>query len=114
MVVEAGTEQERVTGRVWTVRLDPDGRPSAGMVRLSCSRHTCTDQRYPSALAGRRAAVEHVNGHLARIRDDGGPRGEAWCGCRAADCAWHTFDTPDAPAGRRGAAQAVRCGGRWS
>ncbi|MBT2509472.1 hypothetical protein J7I98_27080 [Streptomyces sp. ISL-98] len=112
MAVEADTQQERVTGRVWTVRLDPYGRPSAGTVRLSCSRPACADQRFPSAAAGRKAAVEHVNLHLARIRAGGGPRSEAWCGCRAADCAWHT---PDVLEGRRGgarpAAEAVRCGG---
>ncbi|WP_406503595.1 hypothetical protein [Streptomyces sp. NBC_00212] len=114
MTVEAGARQEeRVAGRVWTVRLDPYGRPSAGTVRLSCSRPACADQRFPDgAAAGRKAAVGHVNTHLARIRAGGGPRGEAWCACRAADCAWHT---PDPDAGRRGGARpvtgAVRCGG---
>ncbi|MFC7639325.1 hypothetical protein ACFQWA_26390 [Streptomyces thermogriseus] len=112
MTVEAGTRQEeRVVGRVWTVRLDPDGRPSAGIVRLSCSRPACADQRFPSTSAGRKAAIEHVNLHLARIREDGGPHGEAWCACRAADCAWHI---PDSVAGRRGGtrpAEGARCGG---
>ncbi|KOU39428.1 hypothetical protein [Streptomyces sp. WM6378] len=114
MTVEAGARQEeRVAGRVWTVRLDPYGRPSAGTVRLSCSRPACADQRFPDgAAAGRKAAVGHVNAHLARIRAGGGPRGEAWCACRAADCAWHT---PDPDAGRRGGARpvagTVRCGG---
>ncbi|KPI20681.1 hypothetical protein ACFZDP_44925 [Streptomyces mirabilis] len=113
MTVEAGTQQERVAGRVWTVRLDPYGRPSAGAVKLSCSRPACADQCFPGgAAAGRKAAVEHVNLHLAHIRAGGGPRGEAWCACRAADCAWHT---PDPTAGPRGgtrlAAGTVRCGG---
>ncbi|MFJ4013455.1 hypothetical protein [Streptomyces sp. NPDC090026] len=114
MVVEAGTrQQERVAGRVWTVRLDPDGRPSAGAVKLSCSRPACADQRVPGgAVAGRKAAIAHVNMHLAGIREAGGPRGTAWCACRAADCAWHT---PDPATARRGAANppegAVRCGG---
>lgn len=114
MAVEAGTRQEeRVAGRVWTVRLDPHGRPSAGAVKLSCSRPACADQRVPGGAAGgRKAAIGHVNTHLAHIRAGGGPRGEAWCACRAADCAWHT---PDPTAGRRGgahpAAGAVRCGG---
>ncbi|WP_455356924.1 hypothetical protein [Streptomyces sp. SYSU K217416] len=114
MAVEAGTRQEeRVAGRVWTVRLDPHGRPSAGAVKLSCSRPACAEQRVPGgATAGRKAAIGHVNTHLARIREGGGPRGEAWCACRAADCAWHT---PDLTAGRRGganpAAGAMRCGG---
>ncbi|MCQ6552021.1 hypothetical protein NPS70_02210 [Streptomyces sp. C10-9-1] len=113
MVVEAGTrQQERVAGRVWTVRLDPDGRPSAGAVKLSCSRPACADQRVPGgAAAGRRAAIAHVNMHLAGIREGGGPRGTAWCACRAADCAWHT---PDPVTARRGANPpegAVRCGG---
>ncbi|MGW5482867.1 hypothetical protein [Streptomyces sp. NPDC004008] len=103
-------QTERVAGRVWTVRLDPYGRPSAGTVRLSCSRAACADQRFPGGAATRRkAAVEHVNLHLARIRSGGGPRGEVWCACHAAGCAWHTL-----VAGPRGGAQpagAVRCGG---
>ncbi|MGP3731673.1 hypothetical protein ACTWJ9_00155 [Streptomyces sp. GDS52] len=112
MTVEAGTQQEHVTGRVWAVRLDPHGRPSAGTVRLSCSRPACADQHFSSTPAGRKAAVEHVNMHLARIRADGGPRGGAWCGCRAADCAWHTSDVLT---GRRDGARppegTARCGG---
>ncbi|MGW7086604.1 hypothetical protein ACWGH2_24325 [Streptomyces sp. NPDC054871] len=113
MVAEAGTRQdERVLGRVWTVRLDPYGRPSAGTVRLSCSRPACPEQRFPDgATAGRKAAIGHVKVHLTHIRTGGGPRGEAWCACRTADCAWHT---PDPEAGRRAGARppvAVRCGG---
>lgn len=113
MTVEAGTRQdERIAGRVWTVRLDPYGRPSAGTVRLSCSLPACPEQRFPGgATTGRKAAIGHVNRHLAHIRTDGGPRGEAWCACRTADCAWHT---PDPEAGRRGGTRpptAVRCGG---
>jgi hypothetical protein len=112
MAVETGTQQERIAGRVWTVRLDPYGRPSTGTVRLSCSRPACTDQRFPSTPAGRKAAVEHVKAHLARIREGGGPNSETWCGCRATDCAWHTPD-PDTGrhAGARTAAGSVRCGG---
>ncbi|MQS07632.1 hypothetical protein [Streptomyces alkaliphilus] len=117
MAVEIGTRQEeRVAGRVWTVRLDPDGRPAAGAVKLSCSRPACADQRVPGgAAAGRRAAVGHVNQHLAHIRAGGGPRGTAWCACRAADCAWHTPD-PDTLTKRPGGARppggtGVRCGG---
>ncbi|MBB4787345.1 hypothetical protein BJY27_008392 [Streptomyces rapamycinicus] len=103
-------------GPVWTVRPDPYGHPSAGSVRLSCSRPASADQRFPGAAAGRRATVEHVNMHLTRIRTGGGPRGEACCACRAADCAWHTRDTDTGPAaGRRGGArpvvEEVRCGG---
>ncbi|MER6475911.1 hypothetical protein [Streptomyces filamentosus] len=113
MAVETGTQQESVAGRVWTVRLDPHGRLSDGVVRLSCSRPSCADQRIPGgAAAGRRAAIEHVNLHLAGIRAGGGPRSGVWCACRAVDCAWHA---PAAPAGRREgarpAAGAVRCGG---
>ncbi|MEU5127910.1 hypothetical protein [Streptomyces mobaraensis] len=114
MVVEAGTRQEEhVVGRVWTVRLDPYGRPSAGAVRVSCSRPACADQCFPGGTAdGRKAAVGHVNAHLARIRAGGGPRGEARCACRAADCAWHT---PDPAAGRSGGTRSgpgpTRCGG---
>ncbi|MEU7648099.1 hypothetical protein [Streptomyces huasconensis] len=115
MTVDAGTQQERVTGRVWTVRLDPYGRPSTGTVRLSCSRPACPDQRFTDgAAAARKAAVAHVNLHLAHIRAGGGPRGEAWCACRAADCAWHT---PDPAVGARGSTRptaesgTARCGG---
>ena len=50
-----------MTGRVWIVRPDPYGRPSAGAVRLSCSRMACVDQRLPNATAGRKAAVDHVS-----------------------------------------------------
>jgi hypothetical protein len=114
MAVEAGTQQEeRVAGRVWAVRLDPYGRPSAGTVRLSCSRPACADRRVPGGTAaGRKAAVEHVNAHLAHVREGGGPRSEAWCACRAADCAWHTPDPDTGPrGGARPAAGSVRCGG---
>ncbi|MFJ5035960.1 hypothetical protein ACIQB5_50210 [Streptomyces sp. NPDC088560] len=116
MAMEAGTQQEeRVEGRVWTVRLAPHGRPSAGTVKLSCSYRACADQRLSSAAEGRKAAVGHVNLHLAGIRAGGGPRSGAWCSCRAAGCAWHTPD-PDARPGRHGgtrpaAGAATRCGG---
>ncbi|MFE7357363.1 hypothetical protein ACFU8Q_30485 [Streptomyces sp. NPDC057543] len=95
------------------MRLDPHGRPSSGAVRLSCSRPACAEQRVPGgATAGRKAAIDHVNIHLAFIRSGGGPRGEAWCACRAAGCAWHT---PDPAAGRHGgthpATGTVRCAG---
>ncbi|MGH4036028.1 hypothetical protein ACQB60_44835 [Actinomycetota bacterium Odt1-20B] len=111
MAVETGTGQdERVTGRVWTVRLDPYGRPSAGTAKLSCSRPACADQHFPGGAAGRKAAVAHVNTHLAHIRTGGGPRGTAWCACRTADCAWHTPD-PGTGAGRRPANRPVGCGG---
>jgi hypothetical protein len=114
MAVEVNARQEeRVAGRVWTVRLDPYGRPSAGAVRLSCSRPGCADQRFPGgASTGRKAAIGHINEHLAHIRAAGGPRSEAWCACRTIDCAWHT---PDPGTGHRGGARpsvgAGRCGG---
>ncbi len=96
---------------MWTVRLDPYGRPAAGTVRLSCSCPACPDQHLPGASPGRRAAVGHVNTHLARIRADGGPRDQARCSCRAADCAWHTPDPAAQPrGGARPAAGAARCG----
>ncbi|MFJ3235857.1 hypothetical protein [Streptomyces sp. NPDC086787] len=114
MAVEAGTRQEdRVAGRVWTVRLDPYGHLAAGAVKLSCSRPACAEQRFPDgAAAGRKAAIGHINMHLAGVRAGGGPRGEAWCACRAVDCVWHV---PDPGEGRREGARppagAVRCGG---
>src|SRR5579884_1632684 len=116
MTVEAepGTQHERIATRVRTVRLDPYGRPAAGTVRLSCSHAACADQRFTSAPEGRKAAVEHIKEHLARIHAGGGPRGEAWCACRAADCAWHTPDPGILTGGRGGArpvAQKVQCGG---
>ncbi|WP_282795406.1 hypothetical protein [Streptomyces sp. CC224B] len=106
MAVETGTQEtERVAGRVWTVRLDPHGRLAAGAVRLSCSRPACADQHFPDgAAAARKAAIAHVNAHLARVREEGGPRGDAWCACRAVDCAWHSPGSGGArpPAGRCG------------
>ncbi|WP_329126398.1 hypothetical protein [Streptomyces sp. NBC_01465] len=93
---------------MWTVRLDPYGRLSAGTVRLTCSRPACADQHFPQTGEGRKAAVGHVNSHLAHIRTGGGPRGEAWCSCRAADCAWHT-PAPDTRPRNRPATG--RCGG---
>lgn len=54
---------ERVPGRRWTVRLDATGRGSAA-VRVSCSRPACTEQRLPSATAGRAAAIAHLKAHL--------------------------------------------------
>lgn len=110
MVVVGTRQEERVVGRVWTVRLDPDGRPSSGAVKLSCSKPACAEQRFPDgATAGRKAAIAHVNMHLAHIREGGGPRGEAWCACSTADCAWHT---PAAVRHDRAAPQGgVRCGG---
>ncbi|MFE9427759.1 hypothetical protein ACFYNO_32910 [Kitasatospora sp. NPDC006697] len=114
MQAETGTQQERVMGRAFTVRLDPYGRPTAGTVRLSCSAAACADQRFPSAAEGRQAAVEHVKLHVARIRTAGGPRAHAYCACLAGRCAWHVPD-PDASAGRHGGTpavmSAVRCGG---
>ncbi|WP_327310094.1 hypothetical protein OG730_43780 (plasmid) [Streptomyces sp. NBC_01298] len=109
MVVEAGTQEDRVTGRLWVVRLDPYGRPSAGTVRLTCSRPACAEQRLPSATEGRKAAVGHLNTHLAQIRAGGGPRPSAWCACRTTDCAWHTPDPTTLP-GRKPAARPP-CGG---
>ncbi|MFF7551161.1 hypothetical protein ACFZCU_47355 [Streptomyces canus] len=99
-----------------TVRLDPYGSPSAGTVRLSCSRPACPDQRFPGgAAAGRKAAVEHVNLHLAHIRAGSGPRGEAWCACRTADCAWHTPDPAVCRAAPRGRRRDRRgAAARWS
>ncbi|MFK4066767.1 hypothetical protein [Streptomyces sp. NPDC029674] len=115
MAVETGMQQEeRAAGRVWTVRLAPDGHPSAGAVRLSCSRPACADQRFSDgAAAGRKAAIGHLNQHLARIREGGGPRAEAWCACHAVDCAWHIPDVLDQRRGvaRQAPAAVVRCGG---
>ncbi|MEU6973816.1 hypothetical protein AB0A71_40040 [Kitasatospora aureofaciens] len=113
---ESGTQQDRVVGRAFTMRLDPHGRPTAGTVRLSCSGAACADQRFPSTAEGRRAAVEHVKLHVARVRTGGGPRGHAYCACLAGGCAWHVAD-PDASTGRHGGTRpaavtgAVRCGG---
>jgi hypothetical protein len=110
--VRDGARRERATGRVWTVRLDPHGGTSSGTVRLTCSRPGCADQLLPDSAAGRRAATAHVNAHLARVRAGGGAHGDAWCGCRAADCAWHSSDvTAGQRAGAPPAAGAVRCGG---
>ncbi|NEE42772.1 hypothetical protein G3M53_97715, partial [Streptomyces sp. SID7982] len=63
MGVEAHATNERVTGRRWTVRLDPVGRGRAD-VRVSCSRPACAAQVLPSAAAGRTAAIAHLKAHL--------------------------------------------------
>jgi hypothetical protein len=111
MVAETEVPRERVAGRVWTVRLDPHGRPGAGAVRLSCSGAGCAERRLADAAAGRKAAVDHVKAHLHRVRAEGGPDGAAGCGCRAVSCAWHVPD-PAVRAGRpRADAEPPRCGG---
>ncbi|MGW4823704.1 hypothetical protein ACWEP4_33360 [Streptomyces sp. NPDC004227] len=93
---------ERVPGRRWTVRLDAAGRGSAA-VRISCSRPACTEQRLPSAAAGRAAAVAHLKAHL---RAAPGPRAGAYCACRADGCHTHLPDTD-----RHARAEPWRCGG---
>ncbi|MFH8516109.1 hypothetical protein ACH4CE_13505 [Streptomyces gelaticus] len=103
MTEVAGSElDERVPGRRWTVRLDAVGRGSTA-VRISCSRPACTDQRLPSAAAGRAAAVAHLKAHL---RAAPAPRAGAYCACRAEGCHTHLPDT-----GRDARAEPWRCGG---
>ncbi|MFF3015460.1 hypothetical protein [Streptomyces sp. NPDC057939] len=84
-----GELDERVPGRRWTVRLDAAGRGSTA-VRVSCSRPACSEQRFPSAAAGRAAAVAHIKAHL---RAAPAPRATAYCACRLADCHTHLPDT---------------------
>ncbi|MEU6499496.1 hypothetical protein ABZ895_08065 [Streptomyces californicus] len=103
MGMETQATNERVTGRTWTVRLDPAGRGRAD-VRLSCSRPGCAAQTLPSAAVGRTAAVEHLKAHL---RTGPAPRPEAYCACRAAEC--HTHIRPTGP--RERPAAPWRCGG---
>ncbi|MFJ2899099.1 hypothetical protein ACIO87_30000 [Streptomyces sp. NPDC087218] len=93
---------ERLSGRRWTVRLDPVGRGGA-VVRVSCSRPACAEQRLPSAAAGRAAAVAHLKAHL---RAASAPRPGAHCACRAEGCHAHLPDTD-----RRAPAETWRCGG---
>ncbi|UZI29048.1 hypothetical protein [Streptomyces sp. VB1] len=102
MGVEAHATNERVTGRTWTVRLDPVGRGRAD-VRVSCSRPACAAQVLPSAAVGRTAAVEHLKAHL---RADPAPRPSAYCACRATECHTHIR-----PAGPRERPAPWRCGG---
>ncbi|WP_371627981.1 hypothetical protein OG245_24540 [Streptomyces sp. NBC_01116] len=102
MGVEAHATNERVTGRTWTVRLDPVGRGRAD-VRVSCSRPACAAQVLPSAAVGRTAAVEHLKAHL---RAGPAPRPSAYCACRAAECHTHIR-----PAGPRERPVPWRCGG---
>ncbi|MEU6956284.1 hypothetical protein [Streptomyces sp. NPDC045714] len=102
MGVEAHATNERVTGRTWTVRLDPVGRGRAD-VRVSCSRPACAAQVLPSAAVGRTAAVEHLKAHL---RAGPAPRPSAYCACRAAECHTHIR-----PAGPRERPAPWRCGG---
>ncbi|MFH9298189.1 hypothetical protein [Streptomyces sp. NPDC017520] len=102
MGVEAHATNERVTGRTWTVRLDPVGRGRAD-VRVSCSRPACAAQVLPSAAVGRTAAVEHLKAHL---RAGPAPSPSAYCACRAAECHTHIR-----PAGPRERPAPWRCGG---
>ncbi|MEU3433349.1 hypothetical protein [Streptomyces sp. NPDC006863] len=102
MGVEAHATNERVTGRRWTVRLDPVGRGRAD-VRVSCSRPACAAQVLPSAAAGRAAAVAHLKAHL---RAGPAPRPSAHCACRAEECHTHIR-----PAGPRERPVSWRCGG---
>ncbi|MFM9447217.1 hypothetical protein [Streptomyces acidiscabies] len=98
---EVGGVDERVPGRRWTVRLDPVGR--GGVVRVSCSRPACAEQRYPTAAEGRAAAVAHLKAHL---RAAPAPRDGVYCACRADGCRTHM------PAvGRNSRAEPWRCGG---
>ncbi|MFI1222556.1 MULTISPECIES: hypothetical protein [unclassified Streptomyces] len=103
MGVEAHATNERVTGRTWTVRLDPVGRGRAD-VRVSCSRPACAAQVLPSAAAGRAAAVAHLRAHL---RAGPAPRPSAYCACRAEEC--HSHIRPAGP--RERPAAPWRCGG---
>ncbi|THA26821.1 hypothetical protein E4198_21070 [Streptomyces sp. RKND-216] len=98
----AGEKDERVLGRRWTVRLDAAGRGTTA-VRVSCSRPACPAQGLPSAAAGREAAVAHLREHLQAAP---GPRADAYCACRAEDCAAHIAPTE----GQR-RAEPWRCGG---
>lgn len=82
MGVEAHATNERVTGRRWTVRLDPVGRGRAD-VRVSCSRPACAAQVLPSAAAGRTAAIAHLKAHL-RAGPAPAPRCTAPVGPRSA------------------------------
>ncbi|WP_030579949.1 hypothetical protein [Streptomyces anulatus] len=102
MGVEAHATNERVTGRTWTVRLDPVGRGRAD-VRVSCSRPACAAQALPSAAVGRTAAVEHLKAHL---RAGPAPRPSVYCACRAEECHTHIR-----PAGPRERPAPWRCGG---
>ncbi|SCE14929.1 hypothetical protein [Streptomyces sp. OspMP-M43] len=102
MGVEAHATNERVTGRTWTVRLDPVGRGRAD-VRVSCSRPACAARVLPSAAVGRTAAVEHLKAHL---RAGPAPRPLAYCACRADECHTHIR-----PAGPRERSAPWRCGG---
>ncbi|WP_338686140.1 hypothetical protein QD712_35825 [Streptomyces acidiscabies] len=98
---EVGGVDERVPGRRWTVRLDPVGR--GGVVRVSCSRPACAEQRFPTAAEGRAAAVAHLKAHL---RAAPAPRDGVYCACRADGCRTHM------PAvGRNPRAEPWRCGG---
>ncbi|WP_424568513.1 hypothetical protein [Streptomyces sp. CH-036] len=102
MGVEAHATNERVTGRRWTVRLDPVGRGRAD-VRVSCSRPACAAQVLPSAAAGRTAAIAHLKAHL---RAGPAPRPSVHCACRAEECHTHIR-----PAGPRERPVPWRCGG---
>ncbi|HWU06066.1 MAG TPA: hypothetical protein VN520_06685 [Streptomyces sp.] len=101
-MTQAHVASERVTGRVWTVRLDAAGRGAAA-VKVTCSRAACKPQRLDSAAQGRAFATNHLKAHL---RAAGEPRRDASCACRAEGCQAHSQKGGQGPAGG-----SLRCGG---
>lgn len=75
-------------GRRWTVRLDPYGRPAAGVSLIHCVGEACVPDtaRYRDPVLARAKARQHVLEHIGRIQ---GLREGAVCRCRHEECAWH-------------------------
>lgn len=75
------------TGRCWTIRLVPYGRPAAGVCVIDCSDPTCTPspQRFRDPTLARIAALQHVREHVSRIE----LAEQSTCCCKAHDCVWH-------------------------
>lgn len=80
----------RLTGRLWTVRIVPRGRPAEGISGLECSAPGCAtvaNERHRVPAQARAAALAHLAVHA---RQAGAAREQASCRCRSEGCAWHT------------------------
>ena len=86
------------SGRCWTVRLVPYGRPAQGVCVIDCTAAVCRSRvpasvRHRDPARARAAAWHHMRAHAEEWDVAAG----AVCRCRSTKCAWHS--------------QAIGCGG---
>ncbi|MGW2748092.1 hypothetical protein [Streptomyces sp. NPDC001450] len=76
-------------GRHWLVRLDPYGKPAAGVSVIRCVGTGCVPDptRYRDPVLARTQALAHVRAHVAQIDS---LRENARCRCCHEGCTWHT------------------------